>query len=300
MTKNKGDEQLLTIYELPTDCFRVTAPLFTEAWFDEMYMDAVLRGRQPGRIFVDDPTTPTAALMCRTYEYYVAGVVDMPLRHFIQDAPAEAGVFQKLYGYAPVGEAWERAILTDYAGALIRIPRHNFRWADAPIMDWRAKLPPGARIMPIDRVLAERIDREWHETIGLLWEGYDNYLQYGGGFCLLMGDELGSMASSDGTSETLVNMGVRTAEQFRQQGLAKLVCSAFIEHTLKNGRRPTWDTDGMNGPSKALARGLGFAEGRPFSQLSTPGYKPIPLSEGVWQASERVDGIVVWTRETTA
>src|SRR6185503_9637348 len=175
--------------------------------------------------------------------YYVAGAVESPLRAFIKDAPAEPGVFQKLYGYAPVGDAWETAILDDYAGTLIRIPRHNFRWQGAPPMDWREKLPPGAQIVRIDRELAERIDSEWHETIGLLWEGYDNYLQYGYGFCLMMGDQLGSMASSDGTSDALVNIGVRTGKEFWRQGLAKLVCSAFIEYTLKIGLVPTWDTD---------------------------------------------------------
>jgi RimJ/RimL family protein N-acetyltransferase len=287
---------LLTIYELPFDHFHLTAPLFAEAWFDEMYMDAVLKGRHPGRLFVDDVVKPKAALMCRTYEYFVAGAADTALRSFIQDAPAEPGVFQKLYGYAPVGEAWEKAILEDYAGALIRIPRHNFRWAGAPIMDWQTHLPQGARIVQIDRELAERIDREWHETIGLLWEGYDNYLQHGFGFCLMMGDEPGSMASCDSASDTLVNVGVRTAEKFWRQGLAKLVCSALIAHVLQNGRAPTWDTDGMNERSQALARSLGFVEGRPFSQLSTPDYRPIHLSEGLWRGQARADGVTVWTR----
>ncbi len=288
---------MLTIYELPVDRFYVTAPLFAEAWFDEPYMDAVLKGRHPGRIFVDDPVTPSAALMCRTYEYYVAGAVESPLRAFIKDAPTEPGVFQKLYGYAPVGDAWETAILDDYAGALIRIPRHNFRWQGAPLMDWREKLPPGAQIVRIDRELAEWIDREWHETIGLLWDGYDNYLQHGYGFCLMMGSELGSFANSDGISDTLVNIGVQTGEKFRRQGLAKLVCSAFIEYTLKTGRTPTWDTDGMNERSRALASSLGFVEGRMFSQLSTPDYRPIQLSEGLWGCKPGADGVTIWTRE---
>jgi RimJ/RimL family protein N-acetyltransferase len=287
---------LLTVYELPFDRFYVTAPLFAEAWFDEMYMEAVLKGRQPGRIFVDDAHAPSAALMCRTYEYYVAGNTDNALRSFIKDAPSEPGVFQKLYGYAPVGDAWERAILEDYAGALICIPRHNFRWADAPVMDWRANLPAGAKIVPIDRAMAERLDREWHETIGLMWEGYDNFVQYGYGFCLMMGDQLASIAYTDGSGDMLVNIGVRTYETFWRQGLAKLVCSAFIDHTLQSGRAPTWDTDGMNERSRALASNLGFVEGRMFSQLSTPDYKPIALSEGVWAAHPGVDGVTAWTR----
>ncbi len=271
--------------------------MFDEAWFDEPYMDSVLAGSQGGRIFVDQPDAPIAALMCRTYEYYIAGMVDTPLRQFIKDAPSEPGVFQKLYGYAPIGDAWEKAILEDYAGALIRIPRHNFRWpSNGDVSGWRERLPAGARVVRIDQQLAERIDQEWHETIGLFWDGYDNYVREAFGFCLMIGQELASMASTDGISGAIVNIGVRTAEPFRKQGLAKLVCQAFIEHALEQGLTPTWDTDGMNEPSKALARSLGFVEGRMFSQLSTPGYIPIQLSEGLWHSEPGTDGVTVWTR----
>lgn len=283
-----------TIYELPFAHFGVAAPLFVDAWFDEPYMEAVLDGKQPGRIFVDDPQQPTAALMCRTYEYYLAGAVEPTLRRFMADAPAEVGVFQHYYGCTPLSKAWEQALLDDYAGKLISIYRHNFRWVGAPLIDWRAELPDGARIVPIDRALAERIDREWHETIGLLWSGYDAYISGGFGFCLLMGDDLGSMASTDGVGRKLANLGVRTGEKFRQQGLAKLACSALIEDVLRRGLLPSWDTDGPNEPSKALAQSLGFVDGQPFAQISTPGYTPLPLSEGRWQSEVLADAVVAW------
>jgi RimJ/RimL family protein N-acetyltransferase len=294
--RSQGDEQLTSVYELPVEMFQRTATLFGEAWFDEPYMDSVLKGRQTGRIVVDRPNEPTAAIMFRTYEYYIAGAVDTPLRQFIKDAPAEPGVFQKLYGYAPVGEAWEQAILEDYNGMLIRIPRHNFRWNGADVSGWRERLPNSAHVERIDEALAERIDREWHETIGLFWGGYENYVRDAFGFCLLMGDELGSMASCDGYSGGIVNIGVQTAEKFRKQGLAKLTCQAFIGYALSQGIQPTWDTDGMNEPSKALARSLGFIEGRMFSQLSTPDYQPIQLSEGLWSAKPGEVGVTEWGR----
>jgi RimJ/RimL family protein N-acetyltransferase len=295
---NTGDKLLIHVYELPFELFHLTAPLFEQAWFDEMYMKAVLKGRAPGRIFVDDPNAPTAALMCRTYEYYVAGdASNAALRQFIKDAPAEPGVFQALYGYAPVGKAWEEAILADYDGQLISIPRHNFRWAGAAVMNWREALPDGARVVAVTRELAERIDREWHETLGLLWEGYDNYMRYAYGFVLMIGGELASMASSDSIGDRAVNIGVRTAPQFRRQGLARLVCSAFIEHTLERGLEPTWDTDGMNHPSRALAESLGFVEGQMFSQLSTPDYKPLVVNGGLWHEVAGEGGVRVWERE---
>lgn len=285
------------VYELPPTRFGLAAPLFEPAWFDEMYMEAVLIGWQPGRIFVDDPDKPTAAVMFRTYEYYIAGDADSPaLRQFLKDAPAEPGVFQDFYGYAPVGKAWEQALLTDYGDDLMVIMRRNYGWADAPIMDWRAALPAGAWIVPITWALAERIDREWRETIGLLWDGYENYERLGYGFCLMVGDDLGSMATTDGIGRKAANIGVRTAEQYRRQGFARMTCSAFIEHTLARGLLPTWDCDDMNERSKALAQALGFVEREPFSQLSRPGYQALRLSAGLWRAGPGEEGVTRWTR----
>jgi hypothetical protein len=116
----------LTIYELPNTWFQRCKPLYAQAPFDQPAYDAVFEGVQPGRIFVDDADAPTAALMCRTYEYYVAGTPVPAMRPFIKDAPEEVGVFQHLYGYTPIGEAWVSALLDD--APLKVIGRHNFQW----------------------------------------------------------------------------------------------------------------------------------------------------------------------------
>jgi hypothetical protein len=62
-----------TIYELPPALFSRAAPVFASAWCDQPYLDAVLHGKDTGRIFVDDAEHPTAALMTRSYEYFVGG-----------------------------------------------------------------------------------------------------------------------------------------------------------------------------------------------------------------------------------
>ena len=281
-----------TLYELPPHHFARVEPIFASLWFDEPYVEAALSGRQSGRVFVDDPGAPSAALLCRTYEYYLAGEPVEPLRRFLLEAPAEPDVFQHLYGLCPLDPAWINLLLAQ--GPFEAIPRHNFRWVGAPLMDWRAALPDGARIVPIDRALAARIDAEWHETIGLLWEGYDRYVAGGFGRCLLLGEVLGSMANSDGVGAGLANIGVRTAPDQRRRGLARLVCTAFIEATLARGLEPSWDTDGMNTPSRALAAKLGFVEGRPFTELAMPERQPMPLSHGRWHAEPGADGITIW------
>ncbi len=284
------------VYELPFDRFAVTAPLFSAAWFDEPYIDNVLQGRQRGRIFVDASDAPTAALMCRTYDYYLAGDPGAgALRQFIKDAPAEPGAFQHLYGFCLIGERWQAALLADRPAFAV-IPRLNFKWEGGDVIDWRARLPDGARVVPIDRALAARIDRELVPLIAIFWESHDLFITGGFGFCLLLGDAIASVAYAATVSATQANISVETVRPFQRRGLATLVCSAFIESCLKRGLQPTWDTDAVNAGSIALARKLGFVEHKPFTELGMPARAPLPLSSGIWSSAPASDGGVVWTR----
>ncbi|MBK8031506.1 MAG: GNAT family N-acetyltransferase [Chloroflexi bacterium] len=283
-----------TVYELPAKRFHQTAPLFAQAWFDEMYMEAVLLGRQPGRIFVNDLKTPTSAVMFRTYEYYLAGDPVQSLRQFLKDAPAEPGVFQNFYGWAPIGKPWEQALLDDF-DALGYIGRLNFIWNNAPLMNWRAALPDGASIVALDAALAQQVDAALNETIGAVWSGYDRFEQNGGyGFALLMNGAPASVAFAGAVGTKAVNIFVGTADQFHRQGLAKIVCSAFIETTLARGLLPTWDTDSANGRSRALAKRLGFIERDPFVEIGSYPRLPLTLSTGVWSSEALAGGVTRW------
>jgi len=284
---------LQAVYELPSKRFHQTAPLFARAWFDEMYMESVLLGRQPGRVFVDDLITPTSAVMFRTYEYYVAGDPVQSMRQFLKDAPAEVGVFQNFYGWAPVGKAWEKVLLDDF-DSLGFIPRLNFIWNHEPLTNWRDAMPAGALILPLDAALAKRVDEAMHETIGLFWSGYDRFEQGGYGFVLLKDNTLASVAFAGSVGMKAVNIVVATDDKFQRQGLAKLVCSAFIEDTLARGLLPTWDTDSANGRSRVLAKRLGFVEREPFVEIGSYPRLPLALSEGKWASESLEGGVTRW------
>jgi RimJ/RimL family protein N-acetyltransferase len=287
------------VYELPWPQVSIAAPIFKDAWADEAYIDSFFEGKQEGRIFVDDAHNPTAALLARTFEYYVAGDTGASsLRQFIKEAPSEPGIFQHLYGYVPIGQEWERALLEDYAGTLHVIERRGFKYnSDRTPFDWRQSLPEGASVVPIDRPLAERIDGEMRQFIASFWGGYDNYAQGGFGFCTLVNGEIASIAYAITVSSRQANIDVETAEPFRKRGLAAITCAAFIEHCLTLGLQPTWDTDAINAGSLALARKLGFTEYEPFSQLSPPWGQKIALSTGLWSREEAGPSpFIIWRR----
>ena len=289
---------MLQIFELPPSQFEWVMPLFETAWFDEMFIMPSLRGAQPGRVFVDRIDQPGAAILFRTYEFYIAGNPNSAaMRAFIKDAPAEPGVFQGFHGFAPLSKAWDTALIEDYGNGLIVLPRCNFRWEGASVMSWQARLPNGASVLPITIPLAQRLDQEWQEGIGALWSGYDRFARDGYGFCLMMADgQLGSVVYTDGADDHSASIGVRTNPALRRQGFASVVCSAFIEATLARGMLPVWECEERNTASKRLAQKLGFVERKPFSDIVVPGYGPLPLSHGRWESAPNESGRVLWTK----
>lgn len=282
-----------TVYELPPPHFQRAAPLFARAWFDEMYMEPVLLGRQPGRIFVDDPVTPASAVMFRTYEFYVAGDPVLPMRRFLRDAPAEIDAFDDFYGWCPIGKPWEQALLDDFE-ALGTVPRLNFGWNHAPLIDWRARLTPGVEIRPLDAALAQQVDEVLHETIALFWVSYERFVQHGFGFVLMKDGVPASVAFTASVGTEAINIGVATDHSLHRQGLAKTVCSALIEETLRRGLLPTWDCDAMNGRSRALAKRLGFVERDPFVEVGSYPRLPLDRTHGTWASDPLDNGMTRW------
>lgn len=285
----------MTIYELPSSLFDRCKPLFAAAPFDQPAYDAVFEGVQPARLFVDDAETPTAALMCRTYEYYVTGAPAAALRTFIQDAPEAVGVFQHLYGYTPIGEAWTNALPED--SPLDVIGRRNFQWdMGKPAPD--AAVPHGARVVPIDLALAEQLDVVLGVPfLQLSWHDRAAFVEHGFGYCALQGDEIASAIYAIAVSSSGVIVGIDTVERFQRQGYGSAVSAAFIREALARGLQTLWDTDDGNFRSVALAQKLGFIEYEPYQEMYPPNRKP-QTSHGIWSRGEtRADGVTEWVRD---
>jgi hypothetical protein len=235
--------------------------------------------------------------MCRSYEYYPAGAVNPALRQFIKDAPAEAEVFAHFYGYVALNEDWKAALMAD--APLEIIGRNNFQWLPGtPVPDWRAQLPADGCVVPVNRALAERLDRECYPVPFVLfdWGSYDAYEQHGFGYALFVGDAIASTVTAISTSSRHALVNVATEPPFRRQGFAALVGACFVEGCIERGVLPVWDTDSTNFGSIATARRIGFTEQAPFVELGLPNRAKPEQSRGVWSSETRADGVIVWRR----
>ncbi len=285
------------VFELPPPLFSRARSVYADAPFDQPCYNSVFEGVQQARIFVNDPDAPTTALICRSYEYYPAGAVDPALRQFMRDAPEEADVFASFYGYVPLNDGWKAALLAE--SPLEVIGRLNFQWElGAPLLDWRARLPADGRIAPVDRAMAERLDREIYPVpfVKYDWGSYDAYEAHGFGFALLIGDSIASTITAITVSQRHALINVATEPPYRKRGLAMLVGARFIEACLERGLLPVWDCDDFNLGSAATARRLGFSEQTPFVELALPDRATPDRSRGVWSPEPRADGVIVWRR----
>jgi RimJ/RimL family protein N-acetyltransferase len=288
------------IYELPFASYEVARSLFDPAWFDRAHIDAAFAGRQPSRLFVDDPRRPTGAILCRTYEYFLAGQPAPALRQFVAEAPAEARIFDVIhdldrarrestiafYGLVPVGDLWREALIEEFDGALEQIGRRTFRFDGAleQVSALVARIPPGFSVRAVDAALAERIDREVNEFIGLFWGGYERFGLGGTGACVVDGERIASVAYAIAVSDREMNIGVETVADYRRRGLATIASRACMAEALARGITPTWDCDDSNPASAALALRLGFTELPSFLELALPGRAGPALSMGRWIA----------------
>lgn len=286
------------VYELAPHQFPRAAHLYAAATFDRAYIDGAFEGVVPARLFVDDPLQPSAALLCRTFEYYVAGATTAAgLRRFMADAPEEPLVFQDFYGFVPLSEAWRMALVDDGRGTLAVIERRELKFTHRSLpgqLSTDFHLPDNARVARLDRRLAEEVDQHLQQFIGAFWNGYERFLERGFGFALLLGERPVSVAYTAGVGGGQANIDVYTDGGFRRRGFSALTSAAYIEHCLRHDLLPTWDSDALNLPSLSLAHRLGFREYPSFCQISVTGYRPLPLSSGRWQRVPGADCAAHW------
>jgi GNAT superfamily N-acetyltransferase len=237
--------------------------LFADPPFDPSVVEAAIEGVQPARLFVDDREHPRGALLCRTYEYYLAGEPVAGLRRFVSHLPRD--LFARLYGYVGLNEAWQKALREDLGGAMREVPRLGYRLPERAHPS--AEAPAGIRIRSLDAASARRVDRELHQNIGLLWGGYEAFAGGGFGFWAEPDGAVAGFICAVSVSRRFANPDVETAPPYRRRGIARALCAVFIDECRRRGLTPCWECDEENAASRALARALGFSDERRYFEI---------------------------------
>ena len=122
------------------------------------------------------------------------------------------------------------------------------------------------RTLAMNDISIQRIDSELaHEVATLIspdlilescFSSVESFVEQGIGFCVLIGTAPVAAATSGFICSDAIEIQVNTHRDFRAKGYAALASQALINHCLKTGLTPHWDTESEI--SDRLAKSLGY------------------------------------------
>lgn len=212
----------------------------------------VLEGIIRGQILVDDPTHPAWGVV-REVTYgtlYIGGQMNASLlasfvQHFRQLGDVGVGCWlnDRLNDMIPPNP--------DYDGRTLYFTNRS------PFINpLEYQLPTGYTLIRRDqRLLKQSFD---YETTVNAFTTEENVLQYTLGFVVLHNGRIVCEAATGAPTHGRIEVGVTTAESYRQRGFATLACARLIEACRAHGYTTWWDCAKQNIPSIQLARKLGY------------------------------------------
>ncbi len=115
---------------------------------------------------------------------------------------------------------------------------------------------PEVQISRLDHRSAERV----HGMVvpSAFWNNMEEFVENGVGFSVVIDNEPVSTAFSAFAHDNKKEIGIETIEKYRGLGLARMACTAFIDHCIKKSYTPVWSCRFENLNSYNLAIKLGF------------------------------------------
>jgi len=253
--------------ELAPAQYEQVRPLFTPLTH-YLTPDAIFAGLTPGRVFVDNADTPQTAVAWYGHRVFVVGQAGEPAQqqmakwwqddvlHERHNTDLDVLVLHTDDTWAN----WITAVCTP--PTLQTYSRRTYR-LDARDGKWAVQLPDNFLLRPVDADLLadEQIQNMAYLTEEMVSErpSIDDFLAKSFGVCLLHENEIIGWCLSEYNCGHRCEIGIATAEPFRQRGLATLMARAFIDHALSQGVYDIgWICWANNRPSVATAETLGF------------------------------------------
>src|SRR5579883_1340467 len=208
---------------------------------------AVVEGRQPGALLVDNRENPRAALICNYSGFYFA---------LGEPHEEEIGAFlpELLFRYLTAEptslfattEAWRDALRPLFSEEVSRIAFDFQRDVYEAAARAGRLLPPGFRLEPLDARWAAAIASDARGRDGLdpwfirIAGGPEGYASAGLGVCAVQEERVESFCGYCGIGGGEVELEVGTARAFEGMGLATAACLAFLADCLAKQLRPAY------------------------------------------------------------
>jgi GNAT superfamily N-acetyltransferase len=230
---------------------------------------AVLSGTNPGRVFIDDPDTPRAALVraAGIEGYYLVGDATSPtfaehLDAWVAEriAPEARRAGLDWFELSGDGPEWDAAVDRIFASREMTRTRQCIYGPARPPAPCVLAGPEELRRLD-HALLADPgvAQREILDTMfRKFWGGAERFFAHGLGFAVLRGPEVASVCCSGFVAGSVHAIHVETAEEHRRRGFARAAVRAFLEECSARDLTPHWDCMEDNEASRALAERAGL------------------------------------------
>jgi GNAT superfamily N-acetyltransferase len=240
--------------------------LFEELSTHHLAVPSVLAGMLPGRIYVDDPGCPTAAILIPSNQYHVY-LGGEPSAHLLAEViqllyqPPLAHRYWFMVHYP--SNAWISTVEHVLQGLGRSTSLRQYYRLTEPSLPLLSPLKDPIVVAPIDQTLVEDasvinrdllIDEIHSESPSL-----EYFFRQHFGFCALDGRQLVGWCLAEYQYQSHYELGIGTIEAYQRQGIATHVASAVIRRAFAEGATEIgWHCWASNTPSIATALKLGF------------------------------------------
>jgi GNAT superfamily N-acetyltransferase len=241
--------------------------LFEELSAHDLAVPSVLTGILPGRIYVDDPVSPTSAVLIPSNQYrvYVGGEPSADLLAEVVHLVYQPSLAQRYWFMVHYSsDAWKPTIELALQGLGTSMSlRHYYRLTEPSLPPSSPLKDPIVVVAPIDQTLVEDasvvnrdllIDEIHSESPSLEYFFLQHF-----GYCALDGRQLVGWCLAEYHYQDRCELGIETIEAYQRQGIATHVASAVITRAFAEGATQIgWHCWASNIPSIATALKLGF------------------------------------------
>jgi|LGVF01.2.fsa_nt_gb GNAT superfamily N-acetyltransferase len=232
-----------------------------------LQLETVLRRSSPGFVYVDDLTTPTAAVVYHQGEdgFYIIGTESTGFIKSIENNMSSIleNINHKLESFEFSGdhESWHQAIMSGFENRKIHqsIQRLYFNVDPNLIDDY-----PVAKDYEI-RDLASSLEDDTLlgkesvlEPISKWWHSTENYLAYKIGTVAIKDDTIIGHCVLDGKIPNSMGVGIAVDKAHRNKGLASALASRTVNQILSHNQKVYWECMDENIGSQKLAEKCGL------------------------------------------
>ena len=225
-----------------------------------VFVYSVIDRKQQGKVFVNNRNDPTAGLVINKGGcYYVFGNVsdnafNNDLVAYLSNPSNHANFFDLYLS----SDEWLTFLKRALKGNVVELKRNHYMLEEISSKVRDVQIPKEFQLKLIDENLFNTYRDQIDKSYSHLWGSSDSYLNHAFGYCLLRNDDFVSVCNTFYIGGNFIAPDIVTMSEFRNKGLATVVCSYFIKRSFELGLTPYWDCDAGNDASNRLAQTLGF------------------------------------------